>query len=255
MEWNGEMNGEKGKDLTKARLSKSGGSKYSKSLSNSSEGSVWSDSVGGDMELREVQQSGQPCRLTLFNMTHSNGSEYPKTIDLSQPRYPQNTYYGRLRHFSDLTNPRNLLVTPAQLNDSKSLLARYTNQYTSTTTTTTVHSAEEEERLWRAKRVVDSTVHPDTGEPIFLPFRMSSFVPTNLVVVAGVLRPNPTVSRLSYLLPYPILALPHHLPDSLLCSPRPAPLANSPQKSSFGNGSTKQSTWASTTSTPTKQPP
>ncbi|CAG8476235.1 11106_t:CDS:1, partial [Scutellospora calospora] len=40
---------------------------------------------------------------------------------------------------------------------------------------------------------IDSTVHPDTGEPIFLPFRMSHFVLTNLVVVAGMLMPNTSV--------------------------------------------------------------
>ncbi|CAG8689757.1 7886_t:CDS:2, partial [Scutellospora calospora] len=36
--------------------------------------------------------------------------------------------------------------------------------------------------LWKAKKKRLSI--PDTGEPIFLPFRMSCFVPTNLVVVA-----------------------------------------------------------------------
>lgn len=44
--------------------------------------------------------------------------------------------------------------------------------------------------LWKAKKVVDSTLHPDTGEPVFLPFRMSCFVLSNLVVTAGMLTPN-----------------------------------------------------------------
>lgn len=64
--------------------------------------------------------------------------------------------------------------------------------------------------LWRAKQIVDSTLHPgtllfskfisyrqkrlmqpaDTGEPVFLPFRMSSFVLSNLVVTAGMLTPG-----------------------------------------------------------------
>lgn len=43
-------------------------------------------------------------------------------------------------------------------------------------------------------QVVDSTIHPDTGEAVFLPFRMSCFVPTNMVLVAGMLLPNPSVS-------------------------------------------------------------
>ncbi|KAI9489683.1 Tricarboxylate/iron carrier [Zychaea mexicana] len=41
--------------------------------------------------------------------------------------------------------------------------------------------------------MVDSTLHPDTGEPILLPFRMSCFVPTNMVLVLGMLTPNPTI--------------------------------------------------------------
>jgi hypothetical protein len=44
--------------------------------------------------------------------------------------------------------------------------------------------------LWKAKKVVDSTLHPDTGEPVFLPFRMSCFVLSNLIVTAGMLTPG-----------------------------------------------------------------
>ncbi|KIW34798.1 hypothetical protein, variant [Cladophialophora immunda] len=44
--------------------------------------------------------------------------------------------------------------------------------------------------IWKAKKIVDSTLHPDTGEPVFLPFRMSCFVISNLVVTAGMLTPN-----------------------------------------------------------------
>lgn len=46
------------------------------------------------------------------------------------------------------------------------------------------------EELWQAKKIVDSTIHPDTGEKVFLPFRMSAFVIVNLVVTAGMLTPN-----------------------------------------------------------------
>lgn len=70
--------------------------------------------------------------------------------------------------------------------------------------------------LWRAKKVVDSTLHPgglspcpscrpetnvvvstDTGEPVFLPFRMSCFVVSNLVVTAGMLTPGLQVGHAS----------------------------------------------------------
>lgn len=60
--------------------------------------------------------------------------------------------------------------------------------------------------IWQAKKVVDSTLHPglyqcaqlatsltacaDTGQPVLLPFRMSCFVISNLIVTAGMLTPN-----------------------------------------------------------------
>ena len=44
--------------------------------------------------------------------------------------------------------------------------------------------------LWRAKRILDSTLHPDTGTPVILPFRMSSYVLSNLVVTVGMLTPG-----------------------------------------------------------------
>ncbi|KAL9054534.1 MAG: hypothetical protein Q9162_004090 [Coniocarpon cinnabarinum] len=44
--------------------------------------------------------------------------------------------------------------------------------------------------LWHAKKVVDATLHPDTGKQVLLPFRMSCFVLSNLVVTAGMLTPN-----------------------------------------------------------------
>ena len=36
----------------------------------------------------------------------------------------------------------------------------------------------------------------DTGEPVLLPFRMSSFVLSNLVVTGGMLTPNLTVRNI-----------------------------------------------------------
>lgn len=38
----------------------------------------------------------------------------------------------------------------------------------------------------------------DTGEPVPLPFRMSAFVPTNLIIVAGMLMPNPSTASVLF---------------------------------------------------------
>lgn len=37
---------------------------------------------------------------------------------------------------------------------------------------------------------IDADCGADTGQPVFLPFRMSSFVLSNLVVTAGMLTPG-----------------------------------------------------------------
>jgi tricarboxylate carrier len=46
--------------------------------------------------------------------------------------------------------------------------------------------------VWSAKKVCDATLHPDTGTPVLLPFRMSAFIFSNLLVTAGMLQPGLT---------------------------------------------------------------
>jgi sideroflexin-5 len=93
---------------------------------------------------------------------------------------------------------RTLLASSQQLEYSKQILTQYK----------TGQIKEMNEDLWKAKKIVDSTLHPgsstrtavflsssannitDTGRPVFLPFRMSCFVLSNLVVTAGMLTPN-----------------------------------------------------------------
>ncbi|KAL2912473.1 Sideroflexin FSF1 [Polyrhizophydium stewartii] len=111
--------------------------------------------------------------------------------DLSQPRYDQSTYLGRLRHFSEVTDPRNLLASDAELQAAKALVQAHQSGAATPAGTT-------EEDLWRAKRLVDSTFHPDTGDKVLLPFRMASFVPTNVPIIAAMLAPNPGVASIVF---------------------------------------------------------
>ncbi|KAF8972375.1 hypothetical protein BGZ46_010139 [Entomortierella lignicola] len=95
----------------------------------------------------------------------------------------------RVRHFIQVTSPLNLLVTKRGLEDAKTLISDYNSGKITNV---------EPSKLWRAKEICDSTLHPDTGKPIFLPFRMSCFVPTNMLVAAGMLMPNPSVRSIIF---------------------------------------------------------
>ncbi|KAK4123300.1 Tricarboxylate/iron carrier [Parathielavia appendiculata] len=99
---------------------------------------------------------------------------------LPESQHDLSTYWGRVRHTAGITDPRTLFVGSAGLEQAKNALVAYKQGHIQSMTP----------ELWRAKKIVDSTLHPDTGEPVFLPFRMSCFVLSNLVVTAGMLTPG-----------------------------------------------------------------
>ena len=46
-------------------------------------------------------------------------------INLDLPRWSQDTFVGRLKHFFSITDPRNALHSNKELDDAKDLLALY----------------------------------------------------------------------------------------------------------------------------------
>ena len=90
----------------------------------------------------------------------------PFTLE-APSRFPQSTYVGRCRHFFQVINPTNLLITDGELASAQATLAHFKSHGRV--------AGVSDEQLWSAKLVRDSTVHPDTGEKIPLPFRMSAF--------------------------------------------------------------------------------
>ncbi|PUU77826.1 Tricarboxylate/iron carrier [Tuber borchii] len=105
------------------------------------------------------------------------------TRELPSSQYDLSTYWGRVRHSMDIVDPRTLLTSQKALDAHTALLEKYKRGEISPQMTP---------ELWHAKKVVDATLHPDTGMPVFLPFRMSCFVFSNLIVTAGMLTPNLT---------------------------------------------------------------
>ncbi|KAI2621877.1 sideroflexin-5 [Xylaria nigripes] len=104
----------------------------------------------------------------------------PGNRELPESQYDLNTYWGRVRHTASITDPRTLLAGKNGLEDAKRLVMAYKSG----------EIKEMTPALWKAKKIVDSTIHPDTGEPVLLPFRMSCFALSNLVVTAGMLTPG-----------------------------------------------------------------
>ncbi|KAI1318668.1 Tricarboxylate/iron carrier [Xylariaceae sp. FL0255] len=104
----------------------------------------------------------------------------PGNRELPESQYDLSTYWGRVRQTASITDPRTLLAGKRGLEDAKKLVVAYKQG----------EIKEMTPELWKAKKIVDSTLHPDTGQPVFLPFRMSCFALSNLVVTAGMLTPG-----------------------------------------------------------------
>lgn len=93
------------------------------------------------------------------------------------------TYWGRVRHFFTMVDPRNALITDAELDTSKKLVEGWKAK--------TLPPSVTDADLWAAKRKLDAVVHPDTGEKIPLLGRLSMFMPANLPITAGMLLTGP----------------------------------------------------------------
>ncbi|GMG39624.1 unnamed protein product [Ambrosiozyma monospora] len=107
-------------------------------------------------------------------------SAIPGPVPLPASQYDLTTYMGRVKHCAEISDPTMLLSTSKDIEHAKRLIWDYKNGVIPEMTP----------ELWRAKKILDSSIHPDNGETVFLPFRMSSCVLSNLVVTAGMLTPG-----------------------------------------------------------------
>lgn len=115
--------------------------------------------------------------------------DYPP-FQLGKSRFDQSTFQGRLRHFLDITDPRTLFTSKTKLNHSLELLDQYKANHLPNGTTN--------KDLWEAQKIKQAIIHPDTGEKIYMPFRMSGFVPFGSPIVVGLLLPNPTMKQMIF---------------------------------------------------------
>lgn len=105
--------------------------------------------------------------------------------------YDQNTYIGRLRRCFNVVDPTTLFVSSSQLNESIQLLKDFEAGKQ-------LSPDISDEELWRAKKIKDAIIHPDTGEKILMPFRMSGYVPFGTISVIGMLLPGASVGQVVF---------------------------------------------------------
>ncbi|KAJ6658579.1 hypothetical protein lerEdw1_019967 [Lerista edwardsae] len=115
----------------------------------------------------------------------AESAAYPP-FQLGKSRFEQTSFYGRFRHFLDIIDPRTLFVTESHLKEAVQLLEDYKHG--------TLPPGVTNKELWRAQKIKQAIIHPDTNETIFMPFRMSGYIPFGTPIVVGLLLPNQTLT-------------------------------------------------------------
>lgn len=81
-------------------------------------------------------------------------------INLDKPRYSQDTYMGRAKHFFQTTNPLNIFASNSQLQTAATLVKQYRAGLEPPNTT--------KEHVYAAKSLYESAYHPGTGEKMVI---------------------------------------------------------------------------------------
>jgi tricarboxylate carrier len=100
-------------------------------------------------------------------------------FSLTGERYDQSTYAGRFLKMLNICDPFMLLYSESEIKKAVDALREYA-----------IHGEQNsipDADLWRYRRLKESAVHPDSGEVIPLPFRMSGYVPFNGPVSVGLI--------------------------------------------------------------------
>ncbi|XP_070072422.1 sideroflexin-1-3 isoform X2 [Drosophila takahashii] len=101
-------------------------------------------------------------------------------VNIDEPKYDQNSYLGRAKHFFLLTNPINVLASPAKLEEARQIVLKYRAGKD-------VPECKSIDDVWRAKYLYDSAFHPETGEKQIVIGRMAAQMPMNTIITGGMM--------------------------------------------------------------------
>ncbi|XP_039247571.2 sideroflexin-2-like [Styela clava] len=101
-------------------------------------------------------------------------------FDITKPRWDQGTFFGRLRHFASITDPRLAIASQKELEAARNLVNDFKRGMMPRGTTV--------EQIWKARHLEQSAFHPDSGELMNTFGRMSFQVPGGMAITGLLLQ-------------------------------------------------------------------
>jgi hypothetical protein len=114
----------------------------------------------------------------------ATASSCPKYTSATTERFDQSKYSGRFSKMLLACDPRLLLYSDAQVRQYQQLLNKHHARLQASNKSLAKENSDNESLvddrlLFEARRIVQAAVHPDTGDIVPRPFRMSGYVPYN----------------------------------------------------------------------------
>lgn len=103
---------------------------------------------------------------------------------MDETYYEQSIFSGRLANMLDLIDPRRLILSDSHIRRCEALVNEFKRTKRLPERDGRVVSDQE---MWEARMVVDTCIHPATGEILFAPGRMSAFTPMNIPIAVFML--------------------------------------------------------------------
>ena len=115
---------------------------------------------------------------------------------IEKPEYDQSSYQGRFMSFVKVCNPLIAFCTNTRLLEMQKMIKQQREKEEQSLQKTGDRrvplTRAEIASIRQAETVISTAIHPDTGEFIPWPMRMSSFIPMNMPIAFGLIIAAPT---------------------------------------------------------------